>query len=171
MIIRGYQKTGRCWVNYVCETLLDGAPAPDGLLITCIREHHECMPSSGTHRYDRYMRVLRDHHEHEGPKLLVYYEDMIGRTKALTRTINALAEALGVPGAAPEFLAKLDAHRTCSMTTYMLQGGTPKTNGQDKDFFKTKKKKTIRRIADKLCKRADPEMYSLYINKRYETCC
>jgi hypothetical protein len=108
-----------------CHRLVE-LPEGEHWLIVAVRDYSECIVR---HRHDEpetefgfdeelphYLEPLRYFHEFTGPKLLLYYEDLIRDRQG---TITAVGEFLGLgPEPVLRFLADFDAHFRRSVVGY-----------------------------------------------------
>ena len=118
---------------------------------------------------EEWMEILRRYDKYTGPKLLVYYEDLISRPKNTVEKIqDFMTDGLADGQRYLEFFKNYDLHKQNSIDFYKnTNGGESFTKGEisihHSERFSMLEKKEI----DSIFKDLDKEIYEKYVEERY----
>ena len=175
LCISGYPRSGNNWLRYIVSHIFTGSfigkhsfnkyDQFDKLIITirnykeCVYRHHREYGSPNTQLLDifkhtlcnvkntnDYRGIITDFHKFKGKKLLVYYEDLVSRSR---KTIVSIADFLDC--SSDEFLENYEEHKKTSLKLY--PNGKTYTNGDNEIFHSLEIDKQTRVKMDNLIKK------------------
>jgi len=113
-----------------------------------------------------YIRNIAAFDQFQGNKLLLYYEDLMGKPDS---SIRALAGFIGLDkGRTEDFIANIDARKAESVDAYERRGHKSQTAGKQADYHKKENLSDEQaREFDDYYRRCYPDLFSKYL-KRYE---